>query len=135
MNWLRYTIGWFWLTHQSTALADFQAMIGGNIKVYPFLTQINFLSSANAVTYLEVGRSTNGVVYFEQNDSWGGCFPSVNNGMVSILIRVQDVFGKKHTAKFKVPSVSIEGARNYNPAFGKTLAELRGEQLPHDRTV
>ncbi|MEO8060760.1 MAG: hypothetical protein ABI671_20820 [Burkholderiales bacterium] len=135
INWLKYTIGWFWITCQSAALADFQTNIGDNIKVYRFLTQINHLSSAKAVTYLEVGRSTNGVVYFEQSDSWGGCFPRGHNGMVSIRVRVRDVFGKKHTAKFKVPSVSIEEARKYNPAFGKTLAELRGEPLPYDRST
>ena len=135
VSWFRYQIGWFWLSQQTAALSDFQANIGGNIKVYPFLGQINFLSSARPVTYLEVGRSTNGVVYFEQADSWGGCFPTVKNGSVSIRVRVSDVFGKKHTTRFKVPSVSLEEAREYNPSFGKTLAELRGEPLPIDRSI
>jgi hypothetical protein len=133
-NWWRYTVGWFWLTEQTAALEDFQASIGGSIKVYPFLRQINFLSSAKPITYLEVGRSTNGVVYFEQADSWGGCFPTVQEGKVHIRIRVRDVFGKQHTARFTIPSVSFEQARKYNPAFGKTLAEIHGEPLPIDRT-
>lgn len=135
IKWLKYSIGWFWLTNQATALEDFQANIGDCIKVYPFLVQKNFLSPANSDTYLEAGRSTNGVVYFEQFDSWGGCFPTVHNDRVRIKVRVCDVFGKKHTAKFLVPSVTLEIARNYNPSFGKTLAELDGEPLPFDTPV
>ena len=135
IQWLKYTVGWFWLTEQVAALADFQANIGGNIKVYPFLTQKNFLSLAKPITFLEVGCSTSGVVYFEQSDSWGGCFPAIHNRRVRIKIRVHDVFGKKHNAKFLVPSFSFEDARKYNPAFGKTLAELHGEPLPFDKNI
>lgn len=134
VTWLRNTIGWFWLHQQTTALADFQAMIGGNIKVYPFLTQRSILSNSKAETYLDVGRSSNGVVYFEQSDSWGGCFPSVRNGNVRLRVRIQDVFGRSHCTTLHVPSVSLEMARKYNPSFGKTLAELRGQELPFDAT-
>lgn len=135
LRWLQYTVGWFWLNHQTTALADFQAKIGESIKVYPFLTQKSFLSPATVTTYLEVGRSTNGVAYFEQPDSWGGCFPTVRGAQVRIRVRIRDAFGTSHTAKFRVPSVSLEGARKYNPEFGKTLAELNGERLPHDESI
>jgi hypothetical protein len=130
--WVKYTLGWFWLNGPSTILADFHVMIGENIKVFPFLIQKNYLSSFNVETFLEVGRATTGVVYFEQGDSWGGCFPSVHNGVVSMRVRIRDVFGKNHYEKFDIPSVSLEEARKYNPAFGKTLAELRGEALPFD---
>jgi hypothetical protein len=135
VQWLNYSLGWFWLTNQATALADFQAKIGENIKVYPFLTQRNFLSPTKSETYLEVGRSTNGVVYFEQSDSWGGCFPTTRKGRVRIKVRIQDVFGGSHTSRFIVPSVSIAEARKYSPAFGKTLAELRDEPLPFDQSI
>lgn len=130
--WIKYRIGWFWLSNQAAALADFQAKIGENTKIYPFLTQMSFLSSKKADTYLDVGRSTNGVVYFEQADSWGGCFPTVRNGKTRIKVRMEDVFGNKHTAIFSVPAVSLENARIYNPSFGKTLSELNGEKLPFD---
>lgn len=127
--WLRYSVGWFWLNNQSVSLTDFQAKIGENIKVFPFLTQANHLAPLKAKTFLQVGQSTNGVVYFEA-DSWGGCFPSVNDGRVRIKVAVEDTFGKRHTAKFTIPSVSMEDARQYNPSFGTTLAELHGEPLP-----
>lgn len=135
MLWLRYRVGWFWLKDQAVSLMDFQVSIGGSIKVYPFLIQKNNSSPANPETYLDVGRSTNGVVYFEQADSWGGCLPIVNNGKVRIKVRVHDVFGNKHTAIFMVPSVSLEGARKYSPSFGKTRAELNGETLPFDSSI
>ncbi len=75
------------------------------------------------------------MVYFEQSDSWGGCFPTVHGGRVLIKVCLCDVFGNKHTAKFWVPSITFEDARKYNPAFGKTLAELHGEPLPFDKNI
>lgn len=128
--WLRYSVGWFWLKHQSVSLTDFQAKIGENIKVFPFLTQANHLAQLKAETFLQIGQSTNGVVYFEQGDSWGGYFPFVNNARVRIKVTVEDTFGKSYAAKFDIPSVSMEDARKYNPSFGTTLAELHGELLP-----
>lgn len=134
-QWFRYSLGWFWLRNQAVALADFQAAIGGNIKVFPFLTQRGTLSPGKATTFLQAGQSTNGVVYFEQSDSWGGCFPSPRNGTVTIKVCVEDVFRRKHTAKFHIPFVSMEYARKYNPSFGTTLAELHGETLPIDTCI
>lgn len=133
--WLRYSIGWFWLNNQSVSLTDFQAKIGENIKVFPFLIQANYLAPLKAETFLEVGQSTNGIVYFEQADSWGGCFPSVKDGCVRIKVAVEDTFGNRHTAKFTIPSVPMEYARKYNPSFGTTLAELHGEPLPEQPRI
>lgn len=135
LAWLKYSVGWFWLHDQIAALTDFQAKIGENIKVFPFLTQTNQLAPVDAKIYLQPGQSTNGVVYFEQSDSWGGCFPSPRKKGVPIKVAVEDAFGKRHCAKFNIPSVSMEYARTYNPSFGKTLAELRGEQLPFDASI
>lgn len=134
-RWLRYSIGWFWLRNQAVALSDFQVAIGDKIKVFPFLTQRSTLLLGNTTTYLQVGQSTAGVVYFEQPDSWGGCFPSPRNGSVPIKVCVEDVFGKKHTAKFRIPSVPMKYARMYNPSFGTTHAELHGEPLPMDISI
>lgn len=135
LNWLRYAVGWFWLTNQSAALEDFQSRIGEKIKVYPFLTQANFLSPVRSETFLAVGKSTNGVVYFEQPNSWGGCFPRVRGGQVRIKVRVRDVFSKSHCAVFWVPSITFEAARSFNPSFGKTLATIHGELLPFDQPI
>jgi hypothetical protein len=64
LQWIRYSIGWFWLSDQITALEDFKTNIGENIKIYPFLMQKGCLSDTHSDTYLEAGRSTNGVIYF-----------------------------------------------------------------------
>lgn len=130
--WFKYRLGWFWLNEQTTSLTDFQSLIGENLKIYPFLTQKSILSGESAETFLEVGQSTSGVVYFEQPDSWGGCFPTTQQGTIHLKIRVRDVFGNCHHAKTSIPVISFEKARTFNPTFGKTLAELHGEPLPYD---
>lgn len=132
IQWLKYRIGWFWLHEQTAALMDFQVSIGENLKIYPSLTQKSILSGESTETFLEVGRATNGVVYFEQSDSWGACFPLLRDNNVKLRIQITDVFGNKHQAIFEVPSVSFEEARKFNPSFGKTLADLHGKPLPMD---
>jgi hypothetical protein len=79
-KWFRYSIGWLWLRNQTVALNDFQAKIGGNIKIYPFLIQRNFMSPVEVSSYLDIGQSSSGVIYFEQQDSWGGFYPIVRSG-------------------------------------------------------
>jgi len=130
--WMKNTLGWYWLDQQTVALEDFQVVIGGKVKFFPFLLQRSVISGSNAETYLDVGNKTYGVVYFEQDDSWGGCFPSVYNGFVRIKVKIRDVFGRNHCGTFQIPALSIDEARKYNPSFGKTLVELRGQELPFD---
>lgn len=131
-QWLRYRFGWLWLRDQIAAINDFHARIGDNIKFYPFLVQSSILTDKSATTFLQPGEATNGVVYFEQSDSWGGFFPSTGRRGVRVKVELRDTFGSRHTAKFNLKSVTLEYARIYNPSFGKTLAELRNEKLPHD---
>lgn len=132
IQWLRFRIGWFWLNDQIAAIHDFQSKIGENVKLYPFLTQASSVSGKSADTFLIPGQSTNGVVYFEQSDSWGGFFPFVGKHGVRVKVAIKDTFGIRHTAKFMIPAVTMDRARTYNPSFGKTLAELRNEKLPYD---
>jgi hypothetical protein len=99
---------------------DFYIEIQDDIKVFPFLIQNNVLVNLKSETYLNIGQSTNGIVYFEQSDSFGINRPKIHNNTVDLKIKVADVFGGKHYAKFKVPHVSLEEARKYNPSFGKT---------------
>lgn len=129
--WVKYRIGWFWLEEQSVSLSDFHVEIGSSIKVYPFLTQRNSLSPIRIDTFLDVGRSINGVVYFEQKESWGGCFPSQIDSRVVIKIKIRDVFGQDHVSKHWISAVNLDEARKYNPAFGTTFDVLRkNDELP-----
>jgi len=118
--WIKNTLGWFWLHEQTVILADFQTSIGDTTKYYPFLIQRSNVSGENTQTFLDVGRSLNGVVYFEQNDSWGGCYPVVRDSKVLLKINVRDTFGNNHYAKFMVPAITLEEAKRFNPMFGKT---------------
>lgn len=36
LQWLKYSVGWFWLTEQTAVLTDFQAKIGKTFKIYPY---------------------------------------------------------------------------------------------------
>jgi len=128
MLWLKNSVGWFWIEHQAVALTDFQVEIGDNIKIYPFLTQKNHLSPARPDNFLEIGQSINGVVYFEQPESWGGCFPKNKKQLVKIKVEVTDVFGGRHKVTIKVPAVSLEEARKYNPEFGNTLFKINNPE-------
>jgi hypothetical protein len=122
--WLKYAIGWYWLKNPTVALSDFKVQIGENVKFYPFLLQNSVISGSQAETFLEPGRSSSGVIYFEQVDSWGGCFPKSHNGEVVLKISVTDIRGKKHLKKLKIPAIELTEAKKFNPKFGRTLVEL-----------
>jgi hypothetical protein len=125
-NTLKYKFFWFWLD-QVIALKDFNIVVDSdNIKVYPFFIQKNHLGYIENNTYLNIGLSKNGAVYFEQAESWGGFKPKIVNGFIKLKVRVKDAFGKYHTRVFKVPNVSLQEARKYNESFGLTLENIQG---------
>ena len=130
LNWIRYRVGWYYLPGPAISLADFQVSIGKNLKTYPFLIQKGFVKGDSAELFLEPGRSTNGVVYFEQSESWGGCFPVSHNFQTKIKIVILDTFGKKYRLKTKVGRVKLSDARAYNRKFGNTFSELHGKTEP-----
>jgi len=134
-SWWKYSLGWFQLSDQVVCLSDFQVLIGENVKLYPFLIQKSGISGASADTYLEVGKSTNGVVYFEQTDSWGACFPVSIGGKVRVKIAIEDAFGRWHRKKVWLPKVSLLEAQKFNPSFGLTHASLHGEECPFELPV
>lgn len=125
-QWWTKTLFRHWIHHQTVALADFQAEVSsdGDIKIYPFLTQRSAVSGQSAKTYLEIGEMTNGVVYFEEPEAWGGCQPTVRNGHADLLVEVEDAFGGKHRSKLLVPVASLDEAKRYNPRFGDSLESV-----------
>ena len=124
-----YTFLWFWLKEQMTILNDFQVSMGkDNVKVYPFLFQKSFLDGKSTNTYLSEGQNAIGVVYFEQPESWGGFLPRQKNGQTSIKISILDTYGRKYSKTTKIPFISIDEARKYNPAIGMTRETLRGHR-------
>ncbi len=123
--WLRYRLFWFWLKDSITSLEDFKYSFGEHIKVYPFLLQCTSTVMKEPQAYLLVGQSVNGVVYFEQKESWGGCFPSPRNGMTKVKLKIRDSFGGIHTKKTIIPVVPIEQAKKYCTSFGQTFEILK----------
>ncbi|HFG2044269.1 TPA: hypothetical protein ACGF6F_003586, partial [Vibrio cholerae] len=85
------------------------------------------ISGAQSETFLPPGRSTNGIVYFEQGESYGGFMPSPNKGYVKVKVALEDVYGQKHVQNFKIPVVTMEEALRFNPSFGVTLTELNNK--------
>ena len=130
LNWICYRLGWFYIGKQTVCMDDFQYPIGDNVKIYPFLTQKGSILGETPETYLEPGRSTNGVVYFEQAESWGGCFPVSRNLKTKIKIVISDTFGRRYKHVTKIDRVSLKDAREYNPKFGTTLSGLQGNSEP-----
>lgn len=133
--WWKYRIGWFWLCEQTICLTDFQVAIGNDIKYYPFLFQKSSISGSSSDTYLEDGKSTYGVVYFEQTDSFGARFPVARKNFACIKIRVIDSFERSYVVSTKIPRVSLEEARRFNPKFGLTISSIREEMEPIDLPV
>lgn len=121
----RYTFMWFWLK-ETTALIDFNYTMGnsGTVKIYPFLRQKSYFVQYDNDTFLEIGKGTSGVVYFEQDESWGEFRPKVHKNKVEIKIRIRDVYGNFHSVRKLIPFVTLEQAREFNVKFGETFESL-----------
>lgn len=126
----KHTFLWFWDSHQVNSLSEFKIKIKDHYKVYPFLVQSNSVFPTKNDTYLEIGRAVVGVVYFEQDESWGAFLPKEANGQVRVRIRVKDAFGGYHYRTTKIPKVDLEVARRYNSEFGNSIESMRIENNP-----
>ncbi len=120
--WIKYGLGWFWLKNQTVAIEDFHMEIDkDNTKYFPFLFQRSTITNQSPELYLEVGKSTLGIVYFEQDESWGAFSPISHNGHIKIKIKVYDIFSKAYTTVVTIPMVELDEAKKYTRYFGGTL--------------
>jgi hypothetical protein len=134
--WFRYRIFWFWLEYPVVSIHDFHVSLGdGGDKYYPFLLQRSILSGETAESYLRVGQSTKGVIYFEQTESWGRCYPMPMSGRTKIRVAVIDSFGNKHKKTFWIPVVTLDEAKKFNPSFGETLPDSRKARVEAQETT
>lgn len=109
------------------------------MKVFPFLRQVNqLLPHQNIETYLPVGKSKNGIVYFEENEAYGDLYPLRNKDKKTapIIIEVKDAYGNSFKKKLNIKYVEPEEALTYNPDFAMTWrkytinSELQKRGLP-----
>ncbi|MDA3918715.1 MAG: hypothetical protein PF690_17335 [Deltaproteobacteria bacterium] len=129
MLWIRYRLLWFWLNEQTVIMDDFKYDFGETIKVYPFLIQKSYIDpSPNKDLYLREGQNAIGVTYFEQDESYGGCFPLTKRERTKVKVKVVDSYGNKFYKKFSIRVVKLEEAKKYNPSFGETYRILKEAQ-------
>lgn len=94
------------------------------VKGFPFLKQANELHG-KVDTYLEVGKSANGIVYFEQSEAYGSWMPRLNKDLktTDLVIKIEDAFGKSHKKKFAIELVDPNYSLKFSPYFGQTQKE------------
>lgn len=106
---------------------DFNITFGDSekVKVYPFLKQRNSKYQNDIDTYLPIGRTTNGIVYFEQMEAYGSWMPRLNKDghTTNLKIKVEDSFDNSHTKTFNLKLVEADTAFKFNPFFGQTEKE------------
>lgn len=94
--------------------------LGEDSKVFPFLMQRNQLSDNNVDTYLLEGKRCNGVVYFEQEESWGNYLPRIIGNRMKIKVRVYDVYGNYYSVISVINKVTLDAAKRVCEKFGET---------------
>lgn len=96
----------------------------GHVKVFPFLKQVNqLLPYQDVETYLPVGKSKNGIIYFEEKETYGNLYPIRNKDLrtTPIVIEVKDAYGKIFRKKLNIKYIEPEEALTYNPDFAMTF--------------
>lgn len=96
----------------------------GHIKVFPFLKQVNqLIPNHHSETFLHVGKSINGIVYFEEKEAYGNLYPIRNKDKKTspVFLEIKDAFGKTHKKKIDIKYINFLEALSYNPDFGMTL--------------
>lgn len=110
---------WRWLKKETVLLEDYMVPIGDKLKVIPFLKQSSFINTRTPKTYLQQGEDTNGMVYFEQEESKGKDYPYMDpDYFVKTIIVVHDTKGNEWSVEHRTPKVLIEPIREICPSFG-----------------
>ena len=113
--------------HLTINLSNFEHSLNNEDKIpkkqYPFLIQHNEIID-NPDKFLERGKSTQGVIYFESEKYNEKDKPKIKEGLCVVKIYIKDVFSNKHVFKVKVPYKTIEEAKKYNSDFGNSYESI-----------
>lgn len=95
------------------------------VKGFPFLKQQNINFPNKVDTYLEIGQSKNGIVYFEQPEAYGSWMPSLNkdNETTNLILKIHDSYEKIHKKSLIIKMVDPNISFKMNPYFGQTYNE------------
>lgn len=111
---------------ETISKSDFKVEFKNSDKVrgFPFLKQANEIQG-KVDTYLQVGKSANGIVYFEQSESYGSWMPRLNKDLktTDLEIKIEDAFGGIHKKKFTLELVDPNYILKFSPYFGQTEKE------------
>lgn len=94
----------------------------------PYLLQGNTDFYQKNDTYLEVGKISSGVVYFEQEESFGNYQPNIINGKTAIYIKIKDAFDNYHVNRFNIEMIDFTEALKFNSNFGQTQSSFLTKQ-------
>lgn len=96
----------------------------GKVARIPYLKQKDPVLGQSD-TYLEVGKSTNGILYFEEEQSYGNFYPRPNNDKKStdVVIELIDSFGEKYKSKHTIQQITYKDALSINEFFAKTYPD------------
>ena len=110
---------WRWLKDETVLLEDYMAPLGDKLKLIPFLKQSSLINTQTPKTYLRQGEDTNGLVYFEQEESKGNDYPYMDpDYFVNTIIVVHDTNGNKWSVEHRTIKTLIEPIREICPTFG-----------------
>jgi len=115
---------WFWLKELTVCKSDFMMELGDDLKIFPFFKQKNQSMENIIKTYLNEGESSNGIIYYEQEESWGKFIPTIEDNLMKIKILIKDVYGRKYTQKATIPKVTLNAAQKVCSTFGETRESL-----------
>lgn len=111
---------------ETISKSDFRVEFNNSdlVRGFPFLKQANEIHG-KVDTYLEIGKSANGIVYFEQSEAFGSWMPRKNKDLktTDLIIKIEDAFGKSHNKKFTIELVDPNYSLKFNPYFGQTQYE------------
>ncbi len=91
---------------------------------YPFLIQSNINHPLDNYKYLEVGKITSGIVYFEQENFENSQIPISVDKKFTIYIRIKDSFKNIFIERFEIDMIDYKEAIKYNSKFAQTLTNF-----------
>lgn len=127
-NWHFFKSRMLWIK-ETLSKSTFRAPLADDNKkekFYPFLKHPNEEQNLHPVdTYLNVGQSSNGIVYFEQFESWGNYLPKIVDNKVKVVLIVEDSYGRKYKKKEVVKILPLqEVIDKYNASFAQTHSKI-----------